>query len=1452
MKNNNEGSLSFQSAKNAGSSSNEVIQAIITMAIIIVLLLASIQILKSKFKDDISASLQNLLSVTEAGFEHEKEKQLRIIQLHAQSEEVVQITEQLLTEQTTNQTHNNSVQSQASPLNQLRHYFSADLTEKRHLGFYIISPENITIASAHDQTLGKKTPLTSQADLLERMWSGQATLTKMQHSDTKIIDQHGNNIVNPTTLFAGAPIRNSNNDIIALLTLSINPYDELFPLLEKEHLGETGETYAFDKNGIILSHSRFERKPKKVLPLETDPIKHLESSQAVNPILTEMANNANNIKPGQNIEGYQNYRGIGVVGAWRWFPEVDMGIATEQDLTDAYRTYFFTRNLVLLVGVIGCVLTLFYYTVSYIRRRNAVSSQAYLNAIYKASHDALIVIDKYGIIQRCNPTTEKLFGHSVHELIGKNINILMPEPYHSEHDGYLAHYRKFEDTPSKRPPVVNFTREVSGIKADGTVFPIELTVTQLDLVDGRYIAGCIHDISARVLADAAVKDSRLHLKNALKHAPIGTWEWRLDTKKIVHSGYTARAYGLTKQFPLEQITTSDEAEFKNNVHPEDRDIVKKAVRQAHNTENTVNIEYRVIWPDKTVHWIHAEGSVFFDEEKRPTGTMGIVQDITERKHLEHEVQEAESVLIETKNNLINILDTAPVNIFIKNLKGEYTFVNPAWEKCLNKNAEDVMGKTVFDLLPKETAQRFHDNQQLVITSGEPVRLEEEFINTNGQYTAFMTNLFPLKNTEGEIYAIGGWSSIITEMKKAQKELEDARRNADASNEAKSYFLAAMSHEIRTPMNGVVGIIDVLRYTSLDEQQQKLVKTVNDSALSLLAIIDDILDFSKVDAGKTVLEEIPISLEEIVDSAGETLLPLSAKKGIELITYCEPNLPNFYGDAVRIRQILYNIGGNAIKFTGNDSNSSGRVVIRCEQANVSSLDGTVQLNLSIEDNGIGMPEEVQKNLFNPFSQAESSTTREYGGTGLGLAISKSLCELMGGKIEVESHAGVGSTFTVSILLKPVETDAVAHTHILQGKHILLVKGKNTVNAVNQILATYLKAEGVQLHETDPNDIIPPLVSLEDTTPSTLVVVIDTEGKDNEVDAIKSACKQQMSDVAQLHFVVVSRGMRRRARTQGDDTVQLDLNCLSRRIFLNTVASAAGLISPDISKPGDNDSTSTQPIVPSFTTKKNHHLLLIAEDNPINQRVITHQLTLLGFTAEMANDGQEALDMWVKSKGKYSLLLSDCHMPNMDGYTLASSIRQQEKEGERFPIIALTADAMSGAKKICLDAGMDDYITKPLQIDTLSKKLAEWLPDIEEHQNQEAEPIAEDSVTIIEPSIDAGDAGDAIDASILPEMLCSDEPSLLSEFYHEFLVSAIPIVDEICIAIEEQDMKNVVSQSHKLKSSAYTVGATALADCCLLLETSGKLGEQDVLDDNLSPLKLLMTQTHDWVFDKYPSH
>lgn len=1452
MKNNKKHCRISQAIKNTGASSSELISLVIILALITTLTLISIQVLKNKFQRDIQGTLTNVLNITKEGFIHEENKQLNAVQAHTNSTAFVAITEALLANQS-----NVTTSAYQHSLARLRHYFNLDLIEKKHLGFYIIAPGNINIATAENDDLGEQNLLFSQPDLLRKLWSGEPSLTRIQRNDISITDEHGRPVSNPATMFAGAPIRNKKNEVIALLTLRINPYNELFPLLEKEHLGETGETYAFDKNGLMLSHSRFESELEEQNLLEKlatkdhairlyDPgsnlIEHPNSGDEIKPVFTEMAQSAMRGESGSNVKGYRDYRGVNVVGAWHWFPEVDIGITSEQDVSDAYSTFYYVRKLVFAVSGIICLLIILLFAITAIKRRKIKASEAYLDAIYKTSIDALIIINNRGIIQRCNPTTEELFGYSNAELVGQNVRMLMPDPHRSEHDGYLDSYQK-SGTAKPETTVIGAIREYEAIKADGTLFPIELNVNPLELSTEILFAGSIRDISKRKQAQQLAHDSKQHLVNTLKNAHVGTWDWSKETQSMSYTGSTDYLYGLAPEGTVE-ILTRKSKEFIKCIHPDDRDMVKNAVNTANDTSGIFNIEYRVVWPDGSIHWIHSKGNVVFNDHGRPTNTMGILQDITERKNLEHEIKKTEDALVETKNNLVNILNTAPVNIFIKNLKGEYTFVNPAWEKCLNKTSDEVIGKTVFDILPEKTAERFHSNQQIVIETGASVQLEEEFINTDGQYTAFMTSIFPLKDTEGEIYAVGGWSSIITEIKQAQKELEDARRNADASNQAKSYFLASMSHEIRTPMNGVVGIIDVLRYTTLDEQQQHLVKTISDSALSLLAIIDDILDFSKVDAGKTELEEIPISLEEIVDGVGETLLPLSTKKGVELITFCEPNLPNVYGDAGRIRQILYNIGGNAIKFTGGDS-EHGRVIIRCATEKSTPDNNLIHIQLKIEDNGIGMPPETQKDLFNPFSQAETSTTRKYGGTGLGLAISKSLCELMGGEIEVVSEVGKGSMFTVSIPLKLVEPGTTfVDTNILQGKDVLLVKRSDTVN---EILATYLHSASIQLHEIDSNDISE-LASIDSNPPSELVIVIDTEGKDNETNTIKAVFKQRFKSIDRLNFVTISRGMRRQARMQGNDTMQLDLNCLSKRVFLQTVASAAGLISPDVANLEDNDSLPAPPLSSLFSADKSQYLLLVAEDNPINQRVITHQLNLLGLASEIADDGQEALDMWLKSKGKYSLLLSDCHMPNMDGYTLATSIRQHENEGEHIPIIALTADAMEGAKKVCINAGMDDYITKPLQIDTLSKKLSEWLPD--NLESQEELTVTPDT-TSDSATIDTSDAV-AVDAKILPELLQSDDPSLLAEFYHEFLKSATEIFEDISRAAEENNLKKVSSEAHKLKSSSYTVGANVLADCCLLLETSGKLGEGEVVKKNIEPLASFLKQVKAWVYEHHPNN
>ena len=428
-----------------------------------------------------------------------------------------------------------------------------------------------------------------------------------------------------------------------------------------------------------------------------------------------------------------------------------------------------------------------------------------------------------------------------------------------------------------------------------------------------------------------------------------------------------------------------------------------------------------------------------------------------------------------------------------------------------------------------------------------------------------------RSASGKALRLVGTQEDISARKRAEEEIRLAERAAHAANQAKSDFLANMSHEIRTPMNGVIGMIDILQTTELKPEQQRMLGTISHSSMALLQILNDILDFSKIEAGKLEVESIPTQLHEVAAGVAHLMEPLAHAKSLKLSVFLDPTLPAWtLGDPVRLRQVLLNLLGNAVKFTRTTPGLQAQIALRVVPCVLQ--DGSPGVRLRVQDNGIGMEPEVVAKLFQPFTQADQSTSRKFGGTGLGLSITQRLVELMGGCITVVSTPGVGSAFAVELPLRQCEP--------LQAK--------------------------------------PP------------------------------------------------------AMTERRDPAQ---------------------------RP-------TAPTVEEAVTT--HRLILLAEDNEINRDVMQEQLRLLGYTCEMAEDGALALAMWQNRPGRYALLLSDCHMPNLDGFGLTAAIRGQEPAGTHLPIIAITANAMQGEGQRCHDQGMDDYLSKPLRMKELAAMLCKWMP------------------------------------------------------------------------------------------------------------------------------------------------
>ena len=741
----------------------------------------------------------------------------------------------------------------------------------------------------------------------------------------------------------------------------------------------------------------------------------------------------------------------------------------------------------------------------------------------------------------------------------------------------------------------------------------------------------------------------------------------------------------------------------------------------------------------------------------------------------------------------------------------------------------------------------------------PFQLEYRVIDRAGEVHWVYEKGQVIANDEGELTHVDGFMLDITERVAAETALGDAKAAADAANQAKSAFLATMSHEIRTPMNGVVGMVDLLSHSNLDSEQSKILNTIRESGFALLTIINDILDFSKIEAGKLELEGVDMSLTEVVEGTLVTLAAAADQKGVRLICEIDPTLPDTVtGDPVRVRQILFNLVGNALKFS-----EAGQAVLVTAVADETVSVGPLRIRFSVVDRGIGIPEELQKKLFQPFSQAESSTTRKYGGTGLGLSICQRLVEMMGGDIGVNSTPGEGSEFYASIPFvhhprqeRPVEN--------LKGLHVLVVSDNAYQRDIAQRLLAYWEAT-VDTLNSDEDVVAEARYAVKKGQNYDILVLADDQRT-----AQNMQIRERFLENAILRDtrIVMARNPR-----QADSALQslpgvalLDSNPIRRAGLVTAVAIAAGRASPEVhyEAPLPDIGQLTPPSVDEALAQGS--LVLVAEDNPTNQDVIRRQLNLLGYACEIASDGEEALAM-CRSKD-YGILLTDCHMPNRDGYDLTRAIRVDEKaSGHRLPIVAITANAMQGEAERCLRVGMDDYLSKPIEMTRLRATLQKWLPSPADDLLPASHAAADTSAaagangqtmqalpwtrhpappggTVAVQSNSTGDAEEPIDSTALTDVF-GDDPELFKEILGEFVAPARENIDEIKSAWTSRSAGEVKAAAHKLKSSARTVGAMQLAELCLALETAGRESDWQFIDAQAQRLDPLFAQVADYV-------
>ena len=797
-----------------------------------------------------------------------------------------------------------------------------------------------------------------------------------------------------------------------------------------------------------------------------------------------------------------------------------------------------------------------------------------------------------------------------------------------------------------------------------------------------------------------------------------------------------------------------------------------------------------------------------------------------REHLQELVQEQAANLRDSAARIHTILASVADGIIIIDEQGIVETYNPAAERIFGYAVAEVVGNNVNMLMPEPYCNEHDDYLKRYMTTGEAqvIGIGRIVEGRRKDGSIFPLDLALSSMLLGERHFFTGIMRDITERKQFERALVVAKTEAEQATQAKSNFLSAMSHEIRTPMNGVIGMLDVLHQTNLKDYQVEMLDIIQDSAFSLLGIIEDILDFSKIEAGKLEIESVLISVSEVIEKVCNMLDYQAEKKTVELTLFTDPTIPAaVMGDAQRLRQIVTNLVNNAIKFSSGPG-CPRRVSVQAVLVEHNS--GQVVVELRVIDNGIGMDQETQARLFTPFTQADVSTTRRFGGTGLGLSIAYNLAQLMGGEITVQSAVNQGSIFTVRLpfALVPDEVNVDAAPSLVAGLSCLVVGG---IEGMANHLVTYLAASGAVVEHASNLAA----AQGQSTTPlsSPWVWVIDTGNVPLLPDELHSMAREKGLNI---RFVVIGRGNRRRPRkVDGGQVVTVDGNVLARQTILKAVAIAAGRVSEEMDVPlvSKGDSTFSAPL--RIDAIRQNRLILVAEDNETNQKVILQQLALLGFSADVASDGDEALERW--RSGDYALLLTDLHMPKMDGYQLASAIRAEENNLRHIVIIALTANALKSEALRCHEAGMDGYLSKPTPLENLKAMLERWLPN--------TNPTLPTNTTVL---ADMAAASKPVDVAVLAALVGNDQ-EVVNDFLHDFRCSATQIEAELKAAYEAGKTAQVGALAHKLKSSARAVGALALGELCAKIEHAGKAGRIEELTMLLPRFEAEMTAVNEYL-------
>ncbi|WP_084624023.1 response regulator [Oceanospirillum beijerinckii] len=766
-------------------------------------------------------------------------------------------------------------------------------------------------------------------------------------------------------------------------------------------------------------------------------------------------------------------------------------------------------------------------------------------------------------------------------------------------------------------------------------------------------------------------------------------------------------------------------------------------------------------------------------------------------------------------------------VAITNVRGDITYANDKFAEISGYRQEELIGSNHRILNSGHHSTAFFKEMYQKIARGGVWHGEICNRAKAGHLYWVDTTIVPFKGDDGKPESYIAIRTDVTQRKQAEQAMSEAKEQAEQAAKAKSEFLASMSHEIRTPMNGVLGMLGLLKNTPLNEDQQHKVRIAQSSAESLLTLINDILDFSKVDAGKLELESLDFDLREVLGDFTDSIAIQTQEKGLELILdLSQLDDSGVKGDPTRIRQILTNLVGNAIKFT-----HKGEIIISASLTPTSN--GQLRLNCSVTDTGIGIPKEKISHLFDSFSQVDSSTTRKYGGTGLGLAICKKLCRLMGGDIWVNSQQGKGSSFSFYIIMKKGHSQQHNQPKINFNRLRLLIADSNQTH--REILAKQLRLWGASVAEASNGNAVLNVCKQHLADHNTVFDAIFIDSQLSQIAGKDLGMDQRFNQIPLIlmHSISDNQHIYKEAGQHFCACIQKPATSSD---IMNAIMLTQGehfqLNDLSVATTGDSKADNHRRHWPE------HCRILLVEDNQVNQMVATGILNEIGLDVDIANNGQEALAILQKAPNTYHLILMDCQMPIMDGYVATHKIRNSSPEEgySHTPIIAMTANAMAGDKEKCLAAGMDDYLSKPIDSSILISILRKWLPEVEQDTNTDKEntkntdaatQLALADLSQTDSRINSVDATEA--TSDQPDLVWDQEAvlkrimgqkELLLALVDAFQIDLPPLLSQLREAINNNDLPLVKFNAHTIKGLAGNLSALELQSHALALEKAAE--------------------------------